>query len=81
VEKEVEKREMAAVFARWVAGVVVLLMMRPVWAQERPPKTLPTKSFTYKVTKQTDLVIFVHYPLGWREIHKRAAIVFFIGGG
>ena len=25
---------MAAVFARWVAGVVVLLMMRPAWAQE-----------------------------------------------
>ena len=42
---------------------------------------LPTKSFTYKKTKQADLEIVVHYPPGWKETDKRPAIVFFFGGG
>ena len=43
--------------------------------------SLPTKSFTYKKTKQSDLKIVVHYPPGWKEADKRPAIVFFFGGG
>ena len=45
------------------------------------PKAPPTKSFTYKKTKQADLEIVVHYPPGWKETDKRPAIVFFFGGG
>jgi acetyl esterase/lipase len=41
----------------------------------------PTKSFTYKKTKQVDLEIIVHYPPGWKDTDKRPAIVFFFGGG
>jgi carboxylesterase type B len=41
----------------------------------------PTKSFTYKKTKQADLEIVVHYPPGWKETDKRPGIVFFFGGG
>ena len=41
----------------------------------------PTKSFTYKKTKQANLAIYVHYPPGWKEADKRPAIVFFFGGG
>ena len=40
-----------------------------------------TKSFVYKKTKQADLEIVVHYPLGWKDSDKRPAIVFFFGGG
>jgi acetyl esterase/lipase len=48
---------------------------------EDEPKAPPTKSFTYKKTKQADLAIFVHYPPDWKETDKRPAIVFFFGGG
>jgi acetyl esterase/lipase len=48
---------------------------------ENEPKARPTKSFTYKKTKQADLEMVVHYPPDWREIDKRPAIVFFFGGG
>jgi acetyl esterase/lipase len=41
----------------------------------------PTKTFTYKKTKQADLEIIVHYPPGWKETDKRPGIVFFFGGG
>ena len=41
----------------------------------------PTKSFIYKKTKQADLEIAVHYPLGLKETDKRPGIVFFFGGG
>jgi len=40
-----------------------------------------TKSFVYKKTKQADLELVVHYPLGWKDSDKRPAIVFFFGGG
>jgi acetyl esterase len=45
------------------------------------PNALPTKTFTYKKTKQADLEIIVHYPPGWKEGDKRPGIVFFFGGG
>ena len=32
----------------------------------------PTKSFTYKKTKQADLEIVVHYPPGWKETGQAA---------
>ena len=41
----------------------------------------PTKSFTYKKTKQADLEMVVHYPPGWKDTDKRPGIVFFFGGG
>jgi acetyl esterase/lipase len=41
----------------------------------------PTKSFTYKKTKQADLEMVVHFPPGWKDSDKRPAIVFFFGGG
>ncbi len=40
-----------------------------------------TKSFIYKKVGQTELEMIVHYPPGWKESDKRAAIVFFFGGG
>ena len=40
-----------------------------------------TNSFVYKETKQADLELVVHYPLGWKDSDKRPAIVFFFGGG
>lgn len=41
----------------------------------------PTKTFTYKKTKQANLDLVVHYPPGWKAEDKRPVIVFFFGGG
>ena len=45
----------------------------PPWRQEavNPAIASPTRSFTYKKTKQADLAIFIHYPPGWKETDKR----------
>jgi hypothetical protein len=40
---------MAAVFARWVAGVVVLLMMRLAWAQECAQMDKPIPAATLRI--------------------------------
>lgn len=37
-------------------------------------------SFTYKKTKEGDLVLRVHYPSGWKKEDRRPAIIFFFGG-
>ena len=41
----------------------------------------PSKTFVYKKTKQAELAIVVHFPSGWKASDRRAAIVFFFGGG
>jgi acetyl esterase/lipase len=41
----------------------------------------PTRTFIYKKTKQAELDIVVHFPPGWKASDRRAAIVFFFGGG
>ncbi|OAI48439.1 hypothetical protein AYO44_06910 [Planctomycetaceae bacterium SCGC AG-212-F19] len=51
----------------------------PAFAQDQPKETV--KPFTYKKTKQADLVMQVHFPAEWKKEDKRAAIVFFFGGG
>jgi acetyl esterase len=57
----------AALLSLWVAG--------PAFGQEN------IKTFTYTKTKQADLEMVVHYPIGWKETDKRPGIVFFFGGG
>jgi len=39
------------------------------------------RSYVYKSTPQFDLKIHVHFPHDWRPTDRRAAIVFFFGGG
>jgi len=39
------------------------------------------RSYVYKATPQLDLKIHVHFPHDWRATDRRAAIVFFFGGG
>jgi acetyl esterase len=39
------------------------------------------RSYVYKSTPQLDLEIHVHFPHDWRETDRRAAVVFFFGGG
>ncbi len=63
------------------AAVTLAAVQAPAQEAASPLTTSPTKSFTYKKTKQADLAIFVHYPPGWKDTDKRAAIVFFFGGG
>ncbi len=41
----------------------------------------PTKTFVYKKTKQAELEIVLHFPPSWKASDRRAAIVFFFGGG
>lgn len=60
-----------------VAVLLALGLLSSALAQEPPP----TKSFTYKKTKQADLPLVVHYPPGWKKEDKRPSIVFFFGGG
>jgi acetyl esterase/lipase len=57
-----------------------LIFWVPVSNAADSPSLPPTKSFTYKKTKQSDLEIIVHYPPGWKETDKRPGIVFFFGG-
>ncbi len=68
---------------RSVLFVTVVLATVHALSQEavNPAVALPTKSITYKKTKQTDLEIVVHCPPGWKESDKRPGIVFFFGGG
>ena len=64
-----------------LATVVLIAIEAPAQEAAHPSAAAPTKSFTYKKSKQADLAIFVHYPPGWKETDKRPAIVFFFGGG
>ena len=52
-------------------------------AKDANPEQTGTKikKYIYKQTEQGDLEIFIHFPPGWRQQDKRAAIVFFFGGG
>jgi acetyl esterase/lipase len=64
-----------------MVGLFVCTMFLEVTLRADAEDGSPTKSFTYKKTKQADLEMVVHYPPGWRETDKRPAIVFFFGGG
>jgi len=67
---------------RWTVTTFVLSLLVPLAdVAANPADSPPTKSFTYKKTKQADLEIVVHFPPGWKEADKRPAIVFFFGGG
>jgi len=41
----------------------------------------PQSEFTYKKTPQADLKVYLDYPQDWKSSDRRAAIVFFGGGG
>ncbi len=45
------------------------------------PAGNPVKEIVYKKTPQGDLSLFVEYPPNWKATDRRAAIVFFFGGG
>lgn len=45
------------------------------------PLPVGVKEFTYKRTPQGELKLQVHYPPDWKASDRRAAIVFFFGGG
>lgn len=62
-------------------AIVLIAAEAPAQEAANPAVVSPTKSFTYKKTKQVDLEIVVHYPPGWKETDKRPGIVFFFGGG
>ncbi|MGA2621306.1 MAG: alpha/beta hydrolase [Thermoguttaceae bacterium] len=66
-----------------IIGLLLLPLISSVVVSqaEDSASSPPTKTFTYKKTKQADLAIFVHYPPGWKDTDKRPAIVFFFGGG
>jgi acetyl esterase/lipase len=61
----------------WLTAAVLttLVPLAPARAEE------PVRTFTYKKTKQGDLVIHVHYPPDWKKEDRRPVIVFFFGGG
>ena len=60
----------------------LLLVICCAAAGAATPTTAPsTKSFTYKKVNGVELEMIVHFPPEWREADKRAAIVFFFGGG
>lgn len=57
-----------------VVLVVVTLLTGTLCAEE-------VREFVYKTTPQAELKLYVHFPPGWAEGQRRAAIVFFFGGG
>jgi acetyl esterase len=63
--------------------ITLLLLLQPVGApaQQGGAEQVQTKTFVFKETPQAKLEIVVHYPPGWKAEDKRAAIVFFFGGG
>jgi acetyl esterase/lipase len=62
-----------------VVALALLPVTGPAFGQEQARN--PVTEFTYKKTKQADLVLQVHFPPGWKKEDKRPAIVFFFGGG
>ena len=64
-----------------VVAIALIAVVAPAQEAVNPPVASPTKTFTYKKTKQAELEIVVHYPPGWKETDKRPGIVFFFGGG
>lgn len=72
-------------------GLCALLaaLCAPTSAQEadkskdkgEPDPSPADKTFTFKQTKERELKIHIHLPDDWKETDRRAAIVFFFGGG
>lgn len=54
---------------------------RTALAEEVDSGTAATKEYVYKKTPKGDLRMTVHFPPGWKAGEKRAAVVFFFGGG
>src|SRR6266699_1228799 len=50
-------------------------------ARAYPPKLPGAEVETYKTIGDAKLNLYVYYPLGHKATDKRAAIVFFFGGG
>ena len=65
-----------------ISGLVVLLM-GPVYAQSKGvPKTIPgSRAEIYKTIDGTELPLHIFEPKDLKKGDKRAAIVFFFGGG
>ena len=61
-----------------VLAAVILLLGGAAFAAD---ETADFKTMTYKTVGERQLEIHVHYPPGWKRGNKRAAIVFFFGGG
>lgn len=58
-------------------AAVLMLLSSPLLSRAEDS----AKPFTYKKSKQTDLVLHVHFPADWKNEDRRPAIVFFFGGG
>ena len=60
--------------------VAVYLAAEPAGSTTAPPG-VRTETFVYKKTPQGELAMHVNFPAGWKVSDRRAAIVFFFGGG
>jgi acetyl esterase/lipase len=56
-------------------------LTKPSPSVSSAPSANSVKEIVYKKTPQGDLSLFVEYPPHWKASDKRAAIVFFFGGG
>ncbi len=63
-----------------LAAVSVGIASEPAFAAELPPASGRVEEFVFKKTKDKDLILFVHFPEGWKATDQRPAIVFFFGG-
>lgn len=50
-------------------------------SEPQPQSTKRVEKYIYKQTPQCELAIYIHFPKDWNANDKRAAIVFFSGGG
>src|SRR5687768_16874578 len=70
----------------WIVIAVGLCLAGVCPAQEQSAAKIPatsqaTKEFVYKKTEQAELKLLVDVPEDWKASDRRAAIVFFFGGG
>lgn len=63
--------------SRVCAATLILLAAAAAWGQG----ATPLAEVVYKKTPQGELKLFMHYPPDWKRTDRRAAIVFFFGGG
>ena len=74
---------LAAVVVGWAASVAAGAGWNSAERQALfpPVKGIRSETFTYKKTPQGELRMYVFYPKDWKPTDRRAAIVFFFGGG
>jgi acetyl esterase len=79
--RESEGRLIFRLLVSAAIGLCVAFASQAHAADDSVGSSGPTKTFVYKKTKQAELEIVVHFPPGWKTSDRRAAIVFFFGGG